>query len=170
MATPQQPPQPQPSESKAVKGVHNRTLILDCSNTPSFHWTTHQDLQGATQIYLTGYYVENASAARLKIRLNTHSFQLEGPIVNANLAGDGIYLISPVSATAVRKELTTIEPLLAEGTHLGSNLKFGVQVTGWDNSAVTFTNLVLFFLVQYPETKETSRFTGVMGKNYDGTF
>lgn len=155
------------AHSKLTMATHERQLILDCTNSTDFLWTLHQNMQGVRQIYLTGYFVDNPNASRLKIELQSHSFQIEGPIINEQKAGGGVYLAVPIGV-AERKELTAPEPLLNEASPLGSNLKLRVKVSGWDNSAVTYTTLILFFTMEYALDKSAPhrrKYT-----NYDGTF
>jgi len=154
------------AHSKLTMATHERQLILDCTSS-DFLWTLHQNMHGVKQIYLTGYFVNNPNASRLKIELQSHSFQIEGPIINEQKAGGGVYLAVPVGVSE-RKELTAPEPLLNETSPLSANLKFRVKVSGWDNSAVTFSDLILFFTMEYASDKsapQRRKYT-----NYDGTF
>lgn len=143
-----------------------RELILDLGSTPTQHIRLNDDLQGATSVNLVGYYVRNASAEDLRISISSSNVHFHGPITNEGNSGNGVFLVSPVSATGQFVQLTAPVPMLSPGNKLSSNTNLQCTVKTWAGADVTFTRLCLFFTVDYPNVGDAHRFEHIHKIDY----
>jgi hypothetical protein len=99
-------------------------------------------LYRARQIWVTGYYINNANSARLRVTIRAPHFDVQNPLVNNAYGGPSVLLIEPAS-TIARRDFGTPQPLFDLGTVTNRVNTLTVDVTDWSNAAVTYTDLVL---------------------------
>ena len=135
-----------------------RELILDLGSSPTLHIKLSDDLQGATQVNFVGYYIRNANAEDIRVRIHSSNVHFHGPITNEANSSNGVFIASPVSATGQYVQLTESVPMLSPGNKLSTNSNLHCVVQTWAGADVTFSRLILFFTVDYPDVRDTHRF------------
>jgi len=140
-----------------VTGLGNwQHWIVQMNNEPARNIDVSDILDRVRQVWLTGYYVQNASVPDLRIEVETSNFDVRDTIINGARGGHAIFIEEPVLAAGQRIHLDTPQPLL--GPHASTNrlAQFRFRVTDWNGAAVTFARLTLHFALQVAEPEQST--------------
>jgi len=156
------------------ENVTARSMMVDLGTRvlgdPEHHIELSLDLHDVGQVWLTGFYVRNCSAEKLKVDIQGNGFHLDDTITNSTIQGRGLFLVAPIAATGARIDLSTPLTVLPRHTRLNTCNRLRFRVTDFATADVSWSTLVLFFVVQEGTWAPHFSHTNPADKVYDGTF